>query len=191
MKKVFLLFFLFVFISANAQFKATKDGLTTEDGKPYYVVPIEGKTAMELYKGVNSYVLSNYKNPDAVANKMEGEMINIHSFDNEAFLLSKVMGMSVYGEIDMNLVVYFKDNRIRFDIPVINKMQADKTSGVGKDKTQYHFSGGIGKFMGSASLFNDKGKVKDKKFVEGLESYVNNMIKEISESARSYSEEDW
>jgi hypothetical protein len=191
MKKVFLLFFLFVFISANAQFKATKDGLTTEDGKPYYVVPIEGKTAMELYKGVNSYVLSNYKNPDAVANKMEGEMINIHSFDNEAFLLSKVMGMSVYGEIDMNLVVYFKDNRIRFDIPVINKMQADKTSGVGKDKTQYHFSGGIGKFMGSASLFNDKGKVKDKKFVEGLESYVNNMIKEISESAKSYSEEDW
>ena len=191
MKKVFLLFFLFVFISANAQFKATKDGLTTEDGKPYYVVPIEGKTAMELYKGVNSYVLSNYKNPDAVANKMEGEMINIHSFDNEAFLLSKVMGMSVYGEIDMNLVVYFKDNRIRFDIPVINKMQADKTSGVGKDKTQYHFSGGIGKFMGSASLFNDKGKVKDTKFVEGLESYVNNMIKEISESAKSYSEEDW
>ncbi len=191
MKKVFLLFFLFVFISANAQFKATKDGLTTEDGKPYYVVPIEGKTAMELYKGVNSYVLSNYKNPDAVANKMEGEMINIHSFDNEAFLLSKVMGMSVYGEIDMNLVIYFKDNRIRFDIPVINKMQADKTSGVGKDKTQYHFSGGIGKFMGSASLFNDKGKVKDKKFVEGLESYVNNMIKEISESAKSYSEEDW
>lgn len=191
MKKVFLLFFLFVFISANAQFKATKDGLTTEDGKPYYVVPIEGKTAVELYKGVNSYVLSNYKNPDAVANKMEGEMINIHSFDNEAFLLSKVMGMSVYGEIDMNLVIYFKDNRIRFDIPVINKMQADKTSGVGKDKTQYHFSGGIGKFMGSASLFNDKGKVKDKKFVEGLESYVNNMIKEISESAKSYSEEDW
>lgn len=191
MKKILFVLMLFLSINANAQFKATKDGLTTEDGKPYYVVPIEGKTAMELYKGVNSYVLSHYKNPDAVANKMEGEMINIHSFDSEAFLLSKVMGLKVYGEIDMNLVIYFKDNRIRFDIPVINKMQADKTSGVGKDKTEYYFSGGIGKFMGSASLFNDKGKVKDKKFVEGLEAYINNMIKEISESAKSYSKEDW
>lgn len=191
MKKILFMLTLFLSINVSAQFKATKDGLTTEDGKPYYVVSIEGKTAMDLYKGVNSYVLSHYKNPDAVANKMEGEMINIHFFDSEAFLLSKVMGMKVYGEIDMNLVVYFKDNRIRFDIPVINKMQADKTSGVGKDKTEYHFSGGIGKFMGSASLFNDKGKVKDKKFVEELEAYINNTIKEISEAAKGYTEEEW
>lgn len=190
MKKILFMFAMLPMFS-YAQFKCTKEGLTTEDGKQYYVVNIDGKTAMELYKGVNSYVISNYKNPDAVANKMEGEMINIHSFDDEAFLLSTVMGLKVYGEIDMNLVLYFKDNKIRFNVPVINKMQADKTSGVGDEKTEYYFSGGMGKFMGSASLFNKNGKIKDEKFVEGLESYINNMVNEISESAKSYSGEDW
>ena len=54
MKKLLALLFLFLSLSVNAQFRVTPDGFKTEEGQDFYVAPIEGKSAMDLYKGVKS-----------------------------------------------------------------------------------------------------------------------------------------
>ena len=90
MKKIIFAFaILLLAIPSSAQFKATKDGFLAEDGKNFYVAVVEGKSAMDLYKGVNAYIISNFKNPDAVANRMDGEMINMHASIDNAFVCKK------------------------------------------------------------------------------------------------------
>lgn len=190
MKKILFSFVILLFaISSNAQFKATPNGFITEEGKDFYVAPIEGKNAMDLYKGVKSYIISKYQNPDIVSNDMEGEMINMHFFDDNAFSVSLGMGLKTSASIDMNIVMKFKDGRMRFDAPMMNELKTPQT--MASKEMIYRFSGGAGKLVGETSLFNKKGKSKDDKMIKSLEEYVNSMINEIIESAKGSEEEDW
>lgn len=51
MKKLFFACIGLLFANiANAQFKATKDGIKTDDGNDFYVVSIDGKSAKELFR---------------------------------------------------------------------------------------------------------------------------------------------
>lgn len=193
MKKIIFAFaILLLAIPSSAQFKATKDGFLAEDGKNFYVAVVEGKSAMDLYKGVNAYIISNFKNPDAVANRMDGEMINMHASIDNAFVCKKMMGVKHYMDLDMNIVIHFKDGKIRFDAPVMNKMRCPTAStGIGTNGTDYYFSGGVGKFVSSVSLFGDDGKIKNKKVVNSLTEFINSYINSIIDSAKNYSTEDW
>lgn len=146
---------------------------------------------MDLYKGVNACILSNFQNPDVVASKEEGEIINMHIYSDHAFDVSIGMGLKVGARIDMNLIVYFREGRMRIDAPVINSMAAPRNAVLDDKMVNYYFSGGVGKFVGSASLFKDDGEVKDKKFVASLENYVNAIVAGIVEYAKNYTEEEW
>ena len=56
MKKIlFILLLLFTSFSVNAQFKATKDGIVTENGEKFYVVNIEGKSAVRVSSTINPF----------------------------------------------------------------------------------------------------------------------------------------
>lgn len=189
MKKIIAICFLFVFASANAQFKATKDGFMAEDGKDFYVVNVEGKNAMDLYKGVRAYILSNYRNPDAVSNNMDGEMINLHFIDDRAFPISYGLGVKISAEIDLNIIMRFKDGKIRFDSPIMNRLHTPES--MANKEMDYLFSGGTGKFVGKTSLFNKDGKPKNNKVIKALEDYINKTINEIAESSKGESDEEW
>jgi|GEM_PF-2089050 len=178
---------------ANAQFVATKDGIKANDDLNFYVVEIEGKTAKELYENVESYIIANFKNPDVVLNKQEGKMINIHGVFPEAFPCKKWAGVK-YADIDLNLVVYFKDAKIRFDAPVINSMVCRSlVSTSGKPYTYFFYK----KFNGASvtgdfSLFKKNGDVKNELAVNGLNEFLNNLIKEIADYAKGeFGSEEW
>lgn len=190
MKVLVLVIFSLIAISINAQFKATETGLVSaSDNKDYYVVEVQNKSASELYNSVNSFVVSSFKNPDAVANRIEGEMINIHGSYPNAFSVKKALGLSSPVNLDMNLIVRFKDGRIRFDSPTINRMYIPGTLNA-KDM-DYVFSGGMGKFVGETSLFDKKGKPKDKKMIEGLETFINALVNSIVDTAKGSSDDNW
>ena len=88
-------------VSANAQFAATKDGMKPLDGKEYYVVEISGKSSEELYNNVLSYIVANFQNPDAVANKLDGQMINLHGNFPDAMPCQEAMGkISCYADVE-------------------------------------------------------------------------------------------
>ena len=190
MKKIlFMLALALLPFLSNAQFKVTKDCFLTEEGKDFYVTQVEGKNAMDLYKGVRAYILSNYRNPDIVSNEIEGEMINLHFIDDRAFPISYGLGVKISAEIDMNIIMRFKDGKIRFDSPSMNRMHTPGS--MANKEMDYVFSGGTGKFVGKTSLYNKKGSPKDKKIIKSLEDYVNQIINKITESASGKTNEDW
>lgn len=181
---------LFITLAANAQFTATKDGVKTVDGKDFYVEEIEGKTAQELFKNVESYIIANFKNPDAVSNKQEGSMINLHGNFPKAFPCKKGLGKIVnYADVELNIVIYFKDGKIRFDSPTIHSMVCHTLqSSSGKYWTYYFYEKGVGgQLTGEFSMFNKNGKIKNEFAVEGFNKFINDLISEIVKYAKGES----
>lgn len=182
-------------MAINAQFVATKDGVKTIDGGDYYVVETEGKTANELYDNVVSYIMVNFKNPDAVSNKQEGKMINLHGNFPEAFPCKKGMGKIVnYADVELNIVIHFKDGRIRFDAPAIHSMVCHTLkSNSGRYWTYYFYEKGVGgQLTGEFSLFNKNGDVKNEFAVNGFNDFINNLVLDITKYAKGESDnQDW
>lgn len=182
-------------MAINAQFVATKDGVKTIDGGDYYVVETEGKTASELYDNVVSYIMVNFKNPDAVSNKQEGKMINLHGNFPEAFPCKKGWGKIVnYADVELNIVIHFKDGRIRFDAPSIHSMVCHTLkSNSGRYWTYYFYEKGVGgQLTGEFSLFNKNGDVKNEFAVNGFNDFINNLVLDITKYAKGESDnQDW
>ncbi len=192
MKKLFFACIGLLFANiANAQFKATKDGIKTDDGNDFYVVSIDGKSAKELFDNVESYVISNFKNPDAVLSKQDGKMINIHGIFPSAIPCKKWAGMN-YADIDLNLIISFKDSKMKIDAPSINSMvcRTLKSNSGGYYKYCFYSKEG-GFFTGCYSLFNKKGDVKNKLAVNGINDFLTHLISEIIDCAKGDSNNDW
>lgn len=184
-----------VVLFAHGQFKASKDGVITQDGKNYHVVEIEGKTAKELFAAVEAYVLANFKNPDAVSNSQDGKMINIHGFFSKAFKCKKYLGITHYADVDLNLIVYFKDGKIRFDAPIVNSMVCNTLkSGADMPCKIYFYKGGTGGqvISGEINMFKKNGEVKDEFMVDEFNSFINELISDIINYVTNEdSNEDW
>ena len=176
MKKVLLLISLMsLCITANAQFTVTKDGIKPITDKEYYVVDVAGKTSEELYNNVLSYIVANFQNPDAVANKIEGQMINLHGNFLEAMPCQEANGkISCFADVELNLVMYFKDGKIRFDSPAIHSMVChSRRSYDGNNFWTYYFYEPVaaGFLTGIFSLFKKNGEVKNEIAVNGLNTF--------------------
>lgn len=196
MKKLLFVFWvMFVSLSTKAQFNATKDGVKTIDGKDFYVVDIEGKTAQELFDNVESYIIANFKNPDAVSNKQDGKMINIHGIFPEAFPCKKGIGKIVnYADVELNIIIYFKDGKIRLDAPHIHSMVCNTLkSNSGKKWTYYFYEKGVGgQLTGEFSMFNKNGEVKNKFAVEGFNKFINSLTSDIiTHAKRESDDQNW
>lgn len=192
MKKVLcVISMMFLALCANAQFMATKEGVKTTDGKDFYVIDIEGKTAKQLYDNIISYIMMNFKNPDAVLNKQEGKMINIHGVFSDAIPCKKVGKFINYADIDLNLIIHFKDGKIRFDAPKINSIERQMHDG--KIWKYYFYEGGVtGQMVGVFSLFKKNGKVKNEYAVNGFNEFINTLISDMLKYAKGESEDsEW
>ena len=95
--------------------------------------------------------------------------------------------MKVYARVDMNLVMYFKDGRVRFDIPTINSMYFN-------DEYQVMFSGGVNVMgEGDINMFKKNGKVNKEECVENFNSFINGFINTICDylKGNNAANEDW
>ena len=186
MKRILLITTLFVItvVTANAQFKATSNGVATVDGKDFYVAEIKNKSAEELFNSVESYIMSNFKNPNLVMNKQNGFVINLHGVFADAFTYDKLAFAKgfTYASIDLNLVMLFKDNKIRFNIPNINKMYYNGS-------TELFFSAGYPAYI--FAIYNKKGKVKNEIFLKGFNNFINSLVKEIVDSTTNKQMTNW
>lgn len=190
-KKISLLCLSIMTFSLQAQFKATMNGLTTENGDAFYVVNIQGKNAEEIFNSVKTYIVSTFRNPDAVSNEIKNQTINLHGIYPEVIPVLK-WAYTHYADVDMNLIMHFKDEKIRFDIPSINQM---KIRSLHSETIPYHkllFSGNGGVLLGEHYMYNKKGKVTNQMAIEGLETFINNTISSIIEYVKGNTDSsDW
>lgn len=184
MKKILLLVLLAISANSYAQFKASPNGIVSEDGKGYYVVEFEGISAEELYSRVEKFIISSYRNPDAVASKQPNEMINLHSYSENAFPIRTVLGMKHYANVDMNIVFRFKDGKIRIDSPSINDMPCNTL----ENSQGLMFIGTKSFGDNTVYLYDKKGNEKNKKVINLLNSWINLQITYIIKSIREYKE---
>jgi hypothetical protein len=185
MKKVFLFISIILLsISTKAQFKAVVGSIATEDGKDFYVVDISGKKAPELYKAVNSYINDKFKNSNAVMGKKENEMINLHELCEKAFICRAVLGKAIYANVDMNLTMYFKDDKIRFNIPVINSMK------INGDKGEVKFSSGTSLLVEKdINMFKVNGEPKP--VADAFNKFLNGTINDIIKYLKKSPDTNW
>lgn len=189
MKKILIMaLILFVgCVRVNAQFKITPSGVEDIDGKGYWLVEIEGRTAKELFDAAKTYVLLNFKNPDAVLSEVENKTITIHGVYPNAIFAKKVLGTNILASVDMNLTLQFKDNKLRVNTPIINSMRMG-----GFDSPSVYFSGGMG-IDGDVNMYKKGGKPNAPKVIESLTVFINSKVLEIVNALKgtSENEDEW
>ena len=164
-----------------AQFKASAKGVVTEDGQEFYVANIDGKTAQELYDAVNGWIMANFKNPDAVSSKEDGKMLKMHAIFTDAVFIGNRLGFKDYADVDLELMMYFKEGKIRFDIPVVNKMKIHP-------KDSELFFSGRSSLIGT-NMFKKDGTENKPKIIESFNTFINSLIANIVNKSKE--KNDW
>ena len=163
-----------------AQFKASANGVVTENGEDFYVVNVEGKTAQQLYDAINGWIMENFKNPDAVSSKEDGKMLKLHGIFPDAVYIGKRLGIKDVADVDLELMMYFKDAKIRFNLPVINKMKIHP-----KD-SELFFSGA---FLNGTNMFKKDGSENKPEIIKSFNTFINGLIGTLVNKAKEGNEE--
>ena len=176
MKKLcFILALIITSWNVNAQFTATPNGVALSNGGEYYVVEIHGKTASELYQAVETYIISNFKNPDLVFNGQKDKTINLHGKFTNAFYDKRTF-CNYPVCVELNLVMRFKDGKIRFDIPSVEYM------GIESLNDEFKFS--MPRLLiTSTTLYTQKGKVLNQKVIDNFNRFINGLVNKIVTAA--------
>ena len=130
MKKFLITMFLYIIctgISAqdSVWFKLQSDAtFKTSDGKDYIVLEYEGKTATELYSMVKSNVMSLYKKPSEVMSEHENVSISIRAYSDCVGTKTITLNPRRFSAF-YNLVIKFKDGKIRIDAPCVDNTLYD------------------------------------------------------------------
>ncbi len=174
--------FLFMAFSAEAQFVLTPNGFTTDDGKNFYVLNFEGKSQQELYDAVEIWAGGRYVSPkDVVSPSLNAAQITINAWVEG---LTKMPKRAIKVPVDVNysFQILFKDNKVRFNAPIINSMDAD-----GQIEQQLYL---IRPSVIKDGIFSKSGKLLDKYSKEQLEKHFNGIVEEVRVLI-SGSNEEW
>ena len=109
-------------ITVQSQDSATTSGIPqlklTPAGVEPVVVPVEGKTATELYQKTLNWVQLTWKNPDMVLKaKVENESVRIEAFAANAWSY-KSLGIPMSYGMHYTVEIGFKDGKYRFEYRV-------------------------------------------------------------------------
>lgn len=194
MKKfLVILFFASLSVVANAQyFKCSPYGVVSEiDDKNYIVVTADSVSSHDLFQRVYAYVYSNFRNPDKVMNVMGEEMINIHTVQTGAY---KCRGIGNMVDVDMNIILKFKNGRVRMEVVVNEQIVTSfyKYGGVRfnpNDHPEYNVT---------VTMFEKNGDIRSKVAVKNFNKWINAYIspliiaiKNPKSNKMSSQEEDW
>lgn len=174
--------FLFMAFSAEAQFVLTPNGFTTDDGKNFYVLNFEGKSQQELYDAVEIWAGGRYVSPkDVVSPSLNAAQITINAV---VVRLTKMPNRAIIVPVDVNYTfqILFKDNKIRFNTPFINRMDAE-----GRVEQQLYL---VRPSIIKDGIFSKSGKLLDEYSKDQLEKHFNDIVEEVR-GLISGSNEEW
>lgn len=191
MKKIILFLLSVLPIFCHAQFVLTPNGFKSQDdGKDFIVKPFPGKSATYLYDAVANAILvyglaNNSDRNSPNASNIEGEIINIFGTGSIQVRKLKVFDYKV----KYNMVIRFRDGRVRFDAPIIH--EAYTYNGYGM-KCVLGLSGSDISTGGSTiHVFRKDGDLKEKRIKESLDNLFNDIIERICNSIEGDSDDDW
>lgn len=186
MKKIILTLIAFLPFVCSAQFELTPNGLVDQSTKKDFIVKdFPGKSAVDLYNKSLVSITSIYKSPNTVASKVEGEIINVNG--TGTITVKRVMNFDYI--IEYNLIIRFKDGKVRFDSPLISSIYT--FNGYNK-KCYIDITGSDAKDMGSTiHVFKSNGEIKQEKIKNDIEKCFNAIFYKIISDINGGVDNDW
>ncbi|NRT14693.1 hypothetical protein HNP99_001037 [Flavobacterium sp. 28A] len=173
MKKIILLaLILFSTVSLAQKFKVTPNGLKDSENleKSFVVIPIDGKTAKELYDESIKFINKNYKSPeDVIKGKTEGEFLKFETYAS-GFITIKNGWTNVPFSAKYTIELTFKDGKVKYEI-----IELDMYNSTDKG-LPLTFTGGTM----SWSVYNKKGELKKEGVDTSIENYFNGYLMSIT-----------
>lgn len=182
MKKLVLIVF-FIYGYTNAQ--ETEFTFTAERGMTDFIVtPVEGKTAIEIYKKVIEWIKVNYKNPnEVILSTIENEYIRFEGVSDILKLKSKY-------QIEISI----KDGKYKFDLINLQVFVAPNQMGtpVGWNNYYVNFNSNSSK-ESRENMYKSDGSYKSWcKNTSEIPTFFNELNKSLFESIVStVKKSDW
>lgn len=172
-------------VSACAQrYEVTKDGLrdATSAEKSYLVLEAPGKTAEQLFKSAQKYIIQTFKNPDYVKKgDIDGEYLRFDTYTDRITMIKTNLVKLIYsGEYSVELG--FKDGKVKYE--VINlKIETDGTP------LNWQKQGMLDGWW----IFGKRGEVDQPTTKKEIEDYFASRVIELKQFllATNVAEDDW
>ncbi len=164
-----------------SKFKMNYDGtFTTQDGKRYDVVEVEGKNATDLFELVKKHIALAYRSPKDVESNVDDKIISIYGYAPNCTYFT-APGMKFPLTFNYTIKFQFKDEKIRIDAPNLYEMR-----GSAWETLQKTFR--------AKGIYNKDGVLSNKEnkrvTVTLLEEYFNGIINDII-NGNERANEDW
>lgn len=172
MKKTLLITLILGVISLSCfsqQFELTPEGLrdAADTSKDFLVIPVDGKTASDLYSMSKRYVNEKMSNPKfAIKSDLDGDYLRYSLYYPTIFSFSKMLvSLKINGAYQIEM--RFRDGRVRYNITTLS---------LTFDEGGNEFYIAASKMKGWA-IFDNKGKLLMKNEKQKLEDHFNNEVK--------------
>lgn len=171
MKKILLSIILALPLCSMAQISFTPEGITTDDGKGYYIYEHEG-TQTDLYALVKSSLQKTFKNPQKVLSYDEPNSITITAMTD----ITDKFGMKETLDAIYSMVIQFKDGKVRFNAPNLEYYKRTFARG---SITLYPGSGKSSTMSNVYYMYKPDGKPNKKNAIDQANAYFNSLISTI------------
>lgn len=146
----------------------------TENGVEPTIIKLDSLSPSQIYKKVDGWIQTNYKNPsEVIKGNIENEMIRISGFQKDFFSRKYKSGNIVFYDVSYGLTFEFQNEKMR----VTFQPQTIKVDGSKVHFTENDFFGGVdvngNGYGGSAESYNislEKLLTSITKYIKGSDS---------------------
>ncbi|OFY42380.1 MAG: hypothetical protein A2X18_10865 [Bacteroidetes bacterium GWF2_40_14] len=172
MKNLVLLSILLICTYSYGQkFSVSPNGLRDANNteKSFIIIPVEGKTAKELYDQAIKYININYKSPDnVIKGKIEGEYLRFNTYAPHFIIIKNVLARAPFNA-KFSTELSFKDGKIKYEIIDLEIYSE-------ANYPLYFTGSGISSFF----IYNKEGILKREDAKTGVEDFFNALILSFS-----------
>jgi len=141
----------------------------TEKGVEPAIIKLDSLSASQIYKKVDGWIQTNYKNPsEVIKGNIENEMIRISGFQKDFFSREYKSGNIVFYDVSYGLTFEFQNEKMR----VTFQPQTIKVDGSKVHFTEKDFFGGVdingNSYEGSVETYN----LSLEKLLTSLTNYI-------------------
>lgn len=191
-KNLLIVFFLLscvLYINAQS-FELTAKGFvnSSQQDVNYIIIPFEGKSQSEIFNMALAAIGKNFVSPQDVINKVEYSQININGILQNV-TQRKPMGMVLPFDMKFNLILEFKDGKMKLNAPTIRDIEQQGHADVHIYLTTAERGSTF--FVHNFALFKNNGTVNEKKHKENIQEATNNFITSILNDMNTVENSDW
>jgi hypothetical protein len=183
MKKVLFIFLVMFSSQIMAQtFQLTPNGFVDSSNieKKFIVKNFNGESQEQLFKKALMSIGKNFVSPKDVISKVEYSQITVNCILKNV-TARHPFGMNLPFDMNFNIVFEFKDGRMKINAPTIINIYQQGPS----DVNLYLNKKSRGFLTSEPYIFDNEGKISEKKHKKSIENATNSFIKRIIDDMNS------